>query len=53
MNLGEICGLVWIWVNAGFVSVSVSVMNWVDVGEMGWIWVKLGGLDGLVWIWVI
>ena len=44
-------GFVWIWVNVGFVS--VSVVNWADVGEMGWIWVKLGGLDGFVWIWVI
>ena len=37
--------------NVGFVS--VSVVNWADVGEMAWIWVKLGGLDGFVWIWVI
>ena len=47
----ELCGFVWNWVNVGFVS--VSVVNWADVGEMGWIWVKLGGLDGFVWIWVI
>ena len=44
-------GFLWICVNVGFVS--VSVVNWADVGETGWIWVKLGGLDGFVWIWVI
>ena len=30
-------------VNVGFVF--VSVVNWVDFGEMGWMWVKLGGFD--------
>ena len=31
--------------NVGFVF--VSVVNWVDFGEMGWMWVKLGGF---VWM---
>ena len=29
--------------NVGFAS--ASVVKWVDVGEMGWIWMKLGGFS--------